>query len=212
MLHRNKIAWSIHLAVNPLLKDTVMFTTVDNISATSKANLDTFSGLSNKTYVGIEKLIELNVAAARALMSESLEHTQSLLAARDVQQLMALQSGLWVPMAEKAVSYSRHVYGILVEAGSEYTKVLEDKAVENQKAFSNAMDRLAKNAPAGAGSAIGVIKTAMASSQRAIESAQATARNALTMAENNVAAATEQALNAAAATEQALSAATEATA
>jgi phasin family protein len=176
-----------------------MFMTVDQFAASNKANLETVKGLSTKTFAGFEKMVELNLAAAKALMTESFEHAQTLLAAKDAQQVIALQTGLVAPMAEKAAAYGRHVYGIAVETSAEFTKVLEGKAVEGQKAFNQAMDSMTKNAPAGTESAVAVLKSALASSQSAIESAQSAAKQALAMAESNVSAVTEQALSAAAA-------------
>jgi len=173
--------------------------TIDQMTATSKSNLDAVIGLSNKSFAGFEKLVELNMAAAKAIMTESFDHAQALLAAKDVQQLMALQTGLVAPMAEKTAAYGRHVYGIAVETSAEFTKALEGKAAENQKAFTQAFDSLVKNAPAGTESAVAVLKSALASSQSAIESAQNTAKKALALAESNVSAVTEQALSAAAA-------------
>jgi phasin family protein len=181
------------------LKATIMMMTVDQITASNKANLETVKGLSTKTFAGFEKLVELNLAAAKALMAESFEHTQTLLAAKDAQQVIALQTGLVSPLAEKAAAYGRHVYGIAIETSAEFTKALEGKAAESQKAFGQAMESLTKNAPAGTESAVAVLKSALASSQSAIESAQSAAKQALAMAETNVAAVTEQALTAAAA-------------
>jgi len=176
-----------------------MMITVDQITAANQANMDIARHLSTKTFAGFEKLVELNLAAAKALMTESFSHTQSLLSAKDAQQLVALQSGLVAPLAEKAVAYGRHVYGISVETSAEFTKALEGKATEGQKALGQVMDNLTKNAPVGSESALAVLKSALASSQNAIESAQNAAKQALAMAESNVSAVTEQALNAAAA-------------
>ncbi len=176
-----------------------MFMTADQFATSNKANLETLKGLSTKTFAGFEKMAELNLAAAKALMTESYEHAQSLMAAKDVQQVVALQTGLVAPMAEKAAAYGRHVYGIAVETSAEFTKVLEGKAAEGQKAFNQAMDNMTKNAPAGTESAVAVLKSALASSQSAIESAQSAAKQALAMAESNVSAVTEKALSAAAA-------------
>jgi len=173
--------------------------TLDQMTATTKANMDTVSGLSSKSFAGFEKMVELNMAAAKAIMTESFEFAQTLLAAKDVQQVMALQTGMVAPMAEKAAAYGRHVYGIAIETSAEFTKAMEGKAAENQKAFTQAMDSMTKNAPAGTESAVAVLKSALASSQSAIESAQNTAKKALAMAESNVSAVTEQALSAAAA-------------
>jgi phasin family protein len=176
-----------------------MYMTADQVIASHKANLETAQGLSAKALSSVEKLAELNLAAAKALVSESFAHAQSLLAAKDVQAVVALQTGLIAPSAEKAVSYGRHVYGIAMEAAAEVSKVLEGKAAEGQKAFNQVMDNVTKNAPAGTESAVAVLKSALASSQSAIESAQAAAKQALSVAESNVAAVTEKALSAAAA-------------
>ncbi|MCW2313785.1 phasin family protein [Rhodoferax antarcticus] len=176
-----------------------MMTTVEQFTTSAKANLDTAMGLSHKSFAGFEKMVELNMAAAKAIMTESFEFTQSMLAAKDVQQVVALQSGLVTPMAEKSAAYGRHVYGIAIETSAEFTKAMEGKAAESQKAFTQVMDTMVKNAPAGSESAVAVLKSALASSQSAIESAQTAAKKALAMAESNVTAVTEQALSAAAA-------------
>ena len=176
-----------------------MMMTIDQITASNKTNLDTACGLSTKSFAGFEKLVELNMAAAKAIMTESFEHAHSLMAAKDVQQVLALQAGLVAPTAEKAAAYGRHVYGIAVETSAEFTKAMEGKAAEGQKAFAQVMDTVVKNAPAGTESAVAVLKSALASSQSAIESAQNTAKKALAMAESNVTAVTEHALSAAAA-------------
>ena len=176
-----------------------MMMTADQFAASNKANLETFAGLSTKTFAGFEKFAELNLAAAKALMTESFSHVQSLLAAKDPQAAFALQTGLVAPMTEKAVSYSRHVYGILMESGAEYTKAVEGKTAEAQKAITQVMENVSKNAPVGTESAVAVLKSALASSQNAIDSAQSSAKQALAMAESNISAVTEQALSAAAA-------------
>lgn len=176
-----------------------MFITADQITAANKANLDAVQGLATKSFAGVEKLVELNMAAAKALMTESFSHAQGVLAAKDLQAAFALQTGLVAPMTEKAVSYGRHVYGILTEAGSEYTKAVEGKTAEAQKAITQVMENVSKNAPVGTESAVAVLKSALASSQNAIDSAQSSAKQALAMAESNISAVTEQALSAAAA-------------
>jgi phasin family protein len=176
-----------------------MFITADQITATNKANFDAAKGLTTKSFAGFEKLVELNLAAAKALMTEAFSHAQTALAAKDPQQFLALQTGLVKPMAEKAAAYGRHVYGIAVETSAEFTKTFEGKTAEAQKAFNQVVENVAKNAPAGTESAVAVLKSALASSQNAIESAQVSAKKALQVAESNLTAVTEQALSAAAA-------------
>jgi phasin family protein len=176
-----------------------MFITADQITASNKANLETLKGLSTKSFASVEKLVELNLAATKALITETFGHAQAVLSAKDLQQVIALQTSLVSPVAEKSVAYGRHVYGIAVEAGAEFTKAFEGKAAEAQKAFNQAVETAAKNAPVGTESAVAVVKSALASSQSAIESAQSAAKQALATAESNIAAVTEKALSAAAA-------------
>lgn len=175
-----------------------MFITADQISASNKTNLDTVQGLATKSFAGFEKLLELNMAAAKALVTESISHTQSLMSAKDIQAVMALQTAMVSPLAEKTASYSRHVYGIAMETGAEFTKALEGKTAEAQKTFYQVIENVSKNAPAGTESAVAVLRSAMASSQNAIDSAQHSAKQALAMAESNISAVTEHALSAAA--------------
>ena len=176
-----------------------MFISADQITATNQANLDAVTGLATKSFASFEKLVELNMAAAKALITESFSHAQAALAVKDLQAAFALQTSLTAPMAEKTVAYGRHVYGIVVEAGAELSKAFEGKTAEAQKAFNEVVEKVAKNAPAGTESAVAVLKSALASSQSAIDSAQSSAKQALAMAESNMSAVTEQALTAAAA-------------
>jgi phasin family protein len=199
MLHCNIIVVKHPRPLNPFLKDAAMSITIEQIVAANKANLDTLTGLSTKAFSGFEKLVELNLAAAKAVVTESFGHAQNLLSAKDVQQVLTLQNTQVGPAAEKAAAYGRHVYGIAVETSAEFTKAFEHQVAEGQKIFTQAVDSLAKSAPAGTESAVAVLKSALASSQSAIESAQTTAKKAIALAESNVAAVTEKALNAAAA-------------
>ena len=169
----------------------------DQITATNQANVEALKTLTTKAYAGFEKFVELNLAASKALMSESFAHTQAVLGAKDAKQMMELQAGMAQPMAEKSASYGRHVSAIANETGAEFTKAAESKLAEAQKAFADAMDTLSKNAPAGTESVVAVLKNALTTSQTAIDSAQTSAKKAMETAETSFTAATEQALSAA---------------
>lgn len=174
-----------------------MFVTPEQITAANQANLEAIKSASSKAYTGLEKMVELNMAASKAVMNESFAHVQAVMEAKDPQQVLALQARLLAPMAEKAAAYGRHVQTIVTEATADLTKTFEGKAAEGQKAFADAMENMTKNAPAGTETAVAAIKTAMSNSQSAIEAAQKAAKQVVSMAEANIAAVTEQALNAA---------------
>ena len=97
-----------------------MFTSPAQIAELQKAQLDTLFALSHTMFDATEKLVDLNLAAVKATMSESAEQAAALMSARDVQELVALSGSLAQPSMEKLVSYSRTVYGIASGAGAEF--------------------------------------------------------------------------------------------
>ena len=165
-----------------------MTMTAEQILSTHKANLETLFGLTSKAMEGVEKLVELNVTASRAALTEAASHTQSLLGAKDVQELLALQSSLLQPMAEKAAAYNRHLYNIASGTSTEFTKTFEAKTAEIQKSFSSLVDSTAKNAPAGSETAVAVMKSAVSAATNAFESMQKAVKQASDMAEANISA------------------------
>lgn len=102
--------------------------TVEQIMATHKANVETLFDLTAKAFEGVEKLVELNVTASKAALSEVANHTQSVLNVKDAQELMALQSSLIQPLTEKTAAFTRHLYDIAAGTGAEFGKAFEGQA------------------------------------------------------------------------------------
>ena len=170
--------------------------TAEQILAAQKANVETLFGLTNKAFEGVEKLVELNMTASKAALAEAAGTTQTLLSVKDAQELLALQAGLFQPLAEKTAAYSRHLYDIAAGTGSEFGKTFESQAAEAQKKFLAVVDNAAKNAPAGSETAVAVFKSAVAAGNNALESVQKAVKQAAEVAEANFAAVTTQAVNA----------------
>ena len=169
----------------------------EQFAATQQANLEVFQGLTTKAFAGFEKMIELNMAASKALLGDSFAHAQAVLAAKDPKELMELQASLAQPLAEKATAYGRHVQAISADTSADLTKAFESKVAEAQSTFTSAMDNLTKNAPAGSEAAVAAFKNALSTSQNAMETAQKAVKQAMTTAESNFTTATEQAVKAA---------------
>src|ERR1035437_2504065 len=74
------------------LKETEMNNAAEQFIATNQANLQALEGFTTQAFAGVEKLVELNLAASKAAMGESFSHVQSILGAKDAQELIALQS------------------------------------------------------------------------------------------------------------------------
>ncbi|WP_372656402.1 phasin family protein [Hydrogenophaga sp.] len=174
-----------------------MNNTVEQFTATQKANLQSIEGMSTQAFAGVEKLVELNMAASKAAISESFSHMQALMGVKDAKELMAVQAGFFKPMAQKSAAYFQHVQGIATGGSADFTKTMEAKMAEAQKAFGAAVEQLAKNAPAGSEAAVAAFKNALTSSQTAVETAQATIKKATEAAQANFTAAAKKATQAA---------------
>jgi phasin family protein len=159
--------------------------TVEQVMASHKANIETLFGLTTKAFEGIEKIVELNLTASKAALSEASEHTQSVLSVKDAQELLALQSGLLQPLAEKTAAYSRHLYDIATSAGADITKAFEGQTADAQKKFMGIVDSAAKNAPAGSEAAVAIMKSSVAAANNALESVQKAVKQATEVAEAN---------------------------
>ena len=64
--------------------------TPEQVLAANKANLETLVGLTNKAFSGVEQLIELNLAAAKAALADTQNQAHAALSVKDAQQLLAL--------------------------------------------------------------------------------------------------------------------------
>ena len=170
--------------------------TAEQIVAAQKANIETLFGLTQKAFEGVEKLVELNLQATKAALAESANSTQALLSVKDPQELLALQTSLLQPMAEKTVAYSRHLYDIASGTSAEFTKAAEANAVDAQKKILAVVDNASKNAPAGSETAVAVIKSAVSAANNAMESVQKAVKQATEMAEANFNTVTATAVNA----------------
>ncbi|WP_038209339.1 TIGR01841 family phasin [Xenophilus azovorans] len=174
-----------------------MALTADQLIAAQKANVEILFGLTTKAFEGVEKIVELNVQASKAALSEAAETAQAVLSAKDAQELLALQAGLLQPLAEKTASYSRHLYEIAQGTSAEFSKAFEVKAAEAQQAFVNLVDSAAKNAPAGSETGVALMKSAVAAANNAFESVQKAVKQASDVAEANFNAVQSQAVAAA---------------
>ena len=174
--------------------------TAEQIFAAHKANVETLFGLTNKAFEGVEKLVELNLQVAKATLAEVAENTQAALSVKDAQELLALQTSLLQPSAEKAAAYSRHLYDIATATNAEVAKVAEETAADAQKKFMAVVDTAVKNAPAGTENAVALVKSAVAAANNAYESVHKAAKQAAEVAEANFQAVTTTAVKATQAT------------
>lgn len=163
----------------------------EQLASANKANVEILLSLANTAFASAERLAALNLNTARAMLEDSVSSAKALLAVKDVQQLMAMQSTLAQPAVEKAVAYSRSAYEIATQTQEELTRVIESQVSEINRNVADALDKAAKNAPAGSDVAVAAVKSAIAAANSAYDSMSKAARQVAEMSQANIAAATD---------------------
>jgi phasin family protein len=168
-----------------------MYVTPEQIQATTKANVDALLSLATTQFAAIEKFATLNANAVKSAFEDSIANARALAGAKDVQELVSLQSTFAQPAIEKAIAYSKSVYEVATQTNTEFTKATERRVSEWNENFVTLLDKAAKNAPAGSDVAVSAVKQMIAAANTAYDNFNKVAKQATEIAEANVAAASE---------------------
>jgi phasin family protein len=168
-----------------------MNVTPEQIQATTKANMEAMLSLATAQFAAIEKFANLNASVIKAAFEDSIANARALAGARDVQELVNLQSTFAQPAIEKAIAYSKSVYEVATQTNSDFTKATEHRVGEWNENFVSLLDKAAKNAPAGSDVAVSAVKQMIAAANSAYDNFNKVAKQATEIAEANVTAASE---------------------
>ena len=163
-----------------------MYTNSEQFASAGKAGFDNFFAVASTGFAGFEKLMELNIAASKAIFADVTQTTRAALEVKDAKELMAFNASLAQPTIEKSISYSKQVYGIVTETQTALRKAAELQSVDVQKEFATLIDKSLKNAPAGSETAVAAVKSAVAAATSAYDNASKIAKQAFDMAEANL--------------------------
>jgi len=124
------------------------------------------------------------------MLEDSVANAKALLAVKDLQELMSLQSAFAQPIVEKAVAYSRNVYEISAQTQEEMSKVFEAQFAELNKQRCRSARQGRQVRPGRSDVAVAAVKSAIAAANSAYDSMNKAAKQVAEIAEANVAAAT----------------------
>ncbi|MDQ5904837.1 MAG: hypothetical protein QG584_1840 [Pseudomonadota bacterium] len=166
-----------------------MIKTNEQFASANKAAVESLLTVANTSLATAERLAALNLNTARALIADSASNIAALLAVKDPQGFLALQTALAKPAVEKAVAYSRSVYEIITESSNGLSQIVEGQTAELKKNVSAAIEQTLKSAPAGSETVVAAVKSALAQADSAFETMNQSAKQAKATIEANVAAA-----------------------
>lgn len=147
----------------------------EQIIANQKAAFDSLLSFAHASLNGIEKLNTLNLATTRNLFAGNLEGIGGLLAARNPQDIVALQKSLVQPQIEKVAAYAHRIHDIASETHDELVNLLEAQHAELNDKVSAILDGYAKST-GNSGAALAAVKSAISAANSAFANANKAAR------------------------------------
>jgi phasin family protein len=160
---------------------------IDQFTAANEAAIEQFSYFAKLSLANLEKFAELGLGAARESVTQATRHAQSLAGARDLHEVIALNSAAVEPAFKRAYAYSRTAYDTAVASNDEVKRVLEQNTAQLNKAAIAALEEALKYAPAGSETVVGGLKTAIAAAQSAYDNLASINKQIVSSVEQNVA-------------------------
>jgi phasin family protein len=142
---------------------------IDQFTAANEAAINQLSYFAQLSLANAERFAELTLAASRDAVEQATAHAQSLAGAKDVHEVIALNSAALEPVMKRAYAYSRTAYETTAETNAEVKRVIEKQAAEFNRATVAALEEAFKYAPTGSESVVENVKNAMAAAQSAYD-------------------------------------------
>jgi phasin family protein len=157
----------------------------EQVAAAQKANAEVVVALMRTSFEGLQRLAELNMAATRELFNNTVANANTLLAAKDVNDVSAINQQLAKPGVDKMMDYSRKVYDLVAQMQKDVTTVMETQYSQFQKEANSAISKT-KSAPVGGDVFAAAMKTMLDQTNKAFEGMNAVARQMSELAESNL--------------------------
>jgi phasin family protein len=170
-----------------------MYQTPEQLVALNKANLEAAMKFAGVAFQGAERILDLQLKAARSAFADTVENAKTIAAVKDLQQLAALRESMAQPTIEKATAYAKSVYDAATATQAEIGKLAEEQVSEFNKQVVAALDKMVKTAPAGSEVGIATMKSAIAAVNASYENLSKVAKQFTEVSQSNFEAVAKQA-------------------
>jgi len=172
-----------------------MYQTPEQFLALNKANLEVAAKFAGVALQGAERILELQLKAAKVAFADTVENAKALAAVTDIKELAALKDSMAQPSIEKATAYAKSVYDVTTATQAEFGKLIETQVAEVNKQVVTALDRMVKTAPAGSEVGIATLKSAIAAVNGAYDNMSKVSKQFAEVTQSNIEAVAKQAVN-----------------
>jgi phasin family protein len=169
-----------------------MYQTPDQLLALNKTNLEVAARFAGVALHGAERLVDLQLKAAKSAFADGIESAKALAAVKDLQELAALKDQIAQPSLEKATAYAKDVFDLATATQAEFGKLVEQQFADFNKQVVTGLDKLVKNAPAGSELGIAAIKSGIAAANATYDNLSKVARQFTEATQSNIDAVAKQ--------------------
>lgn len=173
-----------------------MYQAPEQLMAWNKAYLETAVRFAGIALDGAERLLELQLKAAKSAFADGVEQAKALATVKDPQEFAQLKNTLVQPNLEKATRYVKSVYDVVAATQSEINKLVEEQVAEYNRNVVTGLDKMAKSAPAGSEIAVAAVKSAISAVNSTYDNLSKSAQQFAEMSQANIEAAASQAVHA----------------
>jgi phasin family protein len=138
---------------------------IDQFTAANEAAINQFQYFAQLSLANAERFAELSLASARDSVEQATAHAQSLAGAKDLHEVIAINSAAVEPVLKRAYAISRTAYETAAETNNEVKRVFEKQSAEYNRAAVAALEEAFKYAPAGSETLVENVKTAIAAAR-----------------------------------------------
>jgi phasin family protein len=172
-----------------------MYQTPEQVMALNKSNLEVAMKFAGVAIQGAERIMELQLKAAKTAFTGSIENAKTLAAVKDLQELGALKGSLAQPTIEQATAYAKSLYDVTSATQAEFGKLAEEQVSEFNKQVVTALDKMVKTAPAGSEVGIAAFKSAIAAVNSGYDNISKVAKQFADATQSNIEAVAKQAVD-----------------
>jgi phasin family protein len=172
-----------------------MYQAPEQLVALNRANLEVAMKFAGVALQGAERILDLQMKAAKTAFADSVENAKTIAAVKDIKELAALKDSMAQPSLEKATAYAKSVYDVTAATQAELGRLVEEQVAEFNKQVVTALDKLAKNAPAGSEVGVAAMKSGITAVNTAYDNLSKVAKQFADATQSNIEAATKQAVS-----------------
>jgi phasin family protein len=173
-----------------------MFTNPEQFASATKTlfefQLMTFSALTSKAVQGVEQVLALNLATAKAQAESSLAATKEMSLTKDPNAALELAAAQTQPAMTDAAAYNEQLSDIIKEIHTEFTNAADAHLAEAKINLSALIYDVTQHVRPGSENAVAIVKTAIDNAFNGYEQVSKATKQAVQAVEAEIAKASAQ--------------------